>query len=88
MTIQDDDWRLQGQEKYLFGVELHKSRWIPGGPSNDHDHCEFCSVKFMAAVGSDELDHGYTTANRYHWICDQCFEDFQDRFQWKVAPRA
>jgi hypothetical protein len=42
-----DDWRLQGQEKYLKGVMLSLIAYSPSNPNNDHDHCEFCGEKFM-----------------------------------------
>jgi len=32
----------------------------------------------------DILHAGYTTEDKYRWVCDQCFEDFKDRFQWRV----
>src|SRR5438046_2664461 len=80
------DWRLTGQEKYLFGVLLHWSTWRPpeGNPDWDHDHCEFCGQKFMLSDSSEAQQEGYTTEDRYHWICRKCFKDFKDRFQWNV----
>jgi hypothetical protein len=88
MSAQGNDWRLQGQEKYLLGVELLWSRWIPSNPNNDHDHCEFCSAKFMAEGVPNALHEGYTTATHYHWVCEQCYADFKERFQWKDTSRA
>lgn len=44
----------------------------------------------------DVLTEGYTTtaahshspAAESHWICKPCFDDFADRFQWRiVGPR-
>ena len=43
----DDDWRLQGQEKYLFGATLLRKRYKAWSEDWDHDHCEFCWAKFM-----------------------------------------
>jgi hypothetical protein len=80
------DWRLQGQESYLQGVTLYhrqyhryvqNSKW-------DHDHCEFCNTKFMVEEYSDVLHQGYSTADDYHWVCEKCFGDFKDIFQWIV----
>jgi hypothetical protein len=80
-----NDWRLQGQEKYLKGVSLtlkpyskYRERW-------DHDHCSFCNAKFMEQDHPGTLHEGYATDDNYHWVCTQCFEDFKDLFQLKVA---
>lgn len=38
------------------------------------------------------LTEGYATTDAhprgsdYHWICEGCFEDFKDRFEWTVEP--
>jgi hypothetical protein len=79
---------LSGQDKYLKGATLQRrpytrrehidSRW-------DDDHCEFCRALFMADNFPDTLHEGYTTANQYHWICDDCFGDFREMFGWKLV---
>ena len=86
MAEKPDDWRLTGQEAYLFGVHLEWSNWtIPAdNPAWDHDHCEFCWSKFMSVESSEAEHAGYTTADRRHWICLRCFHDFKNRFEWKV----
>jgi hypothetical protein len=28
---------------------------------------------------------GYTTADDYYWVCSSCFDDFRERFAWKVT---
>ena len=78
------DWRLQGQESYLMEVSLKFQSYEPANPKNDHDHCEFCSRKFMKFSNSDSLTEGYTTKDRYRWICKNCFKDFKETFKWKV----
>jgi hypothetical protein len=30
----------------------------------------------------------YATQDDYRWICDQCYEDFHEWFQWKVLQVA
>lgn len=53
----------------------------------DHDHCEFCWATFMVAGASSDpstLAEGYVT-EKGQWICDQCFADFRDEFDWSVA---
>jgi hypothetical protein len=72
--------------------ELEPHEW-------DHDHCEFCWTKFMAANYPPErrewrdrrpeiLAAGYTLAEpgaRRIWICPTCFHDFRDHFGWTVT---
>ena len=81
-------WRRQGQEKYLKGVTLVRRSYVryAQNPDWDHDHCEFCYAKFMVEDHPGVLHDGYATLDDYRWICDQCFEDFRDEFEWKVVP--
>jgi hypothetical protein len=76
------DWRLQGQEKYLADVLLLKKRYRKYRADWDHDHCEFCSHKFSEQAG--DLHDGYVTEDGYHWICEDCYEDFKAKFRWTV----
>ncbi|MCH5348206.1 MAG: hypothetical protein J1E40_02690 [Oscillospiraceae bacterium] len=79
-----DDWRRNGQEKYLTDTELiftdifkrFSDKW-------EHEHCEFCMEKFSAA--DNDLHSGYCTSDRLHWICPECFEDFKEEFRWTVS---
>jgi len=79
----DNDWRLQGQERYLLGLEFQNSAYA-STPGNDHDHCEFCGMKFSVTI-PDALKHGYSTRDNYRWICSPCFADFKDRFKWRIV---
>jgi hypothetical protein len=86
MNVDKSDWRLRGQEKYLKGVTLVRRRYrkYAKSPSWDHDHCAFCWAKFMVEDYPNVLHQGYATADDYHWICEQCFEDFKDMFRWNA----
>ena len=83
------DWRLCGQEKYLFGAVLrHRPyRRYPKNPDWDHDHCEFCWAKFMVEEHADVLHEGYCTLDEYRWICGECFADFKEMFSWRLDPQ-
>jgi len=83
-----DDWRRQGQERYLKGVALTWKRYTNYREGWDHDHCEFCSAKFMESGDSDALKEGYATEGEYRWICKQCFEDFREEYKWTVSNNA
>jgi hypothetical protein len=76
------DWRLQGQESYLKNAELWFCDYEPFRAGWEHDHCEFCSQK-IAVTGGD-FTKGYATIDRYHWICENCFEDFKDQFGFSL----
>ena len=80
--LQQDDGRLLPQHERLHGLTLVHQPWKPANPRNDHDHCEFCWDKFANCDGC--LGEGYSTEDRESWICDACFEDFKERFKWKV----
>lgn len=77
-----NDWRRQGQEQFLKGVKLFLRNYRPYRSGWDHDHCEFCGAKFSLSKG--DLKKGYSTKDGYHWICNNCFQDFKDEFEWDV----
>lgn len=69
-----DDWRRQGQERYLAGRTFVLRTYAPYREGWEHDHCEFCGHKFSLADG--DLQRGYVTTDNYHWVCERCFQDF------------
>jgi hypothetical protein len=84
MASPGDDWRLTNQEQYLRGVTLYRRRYTSHRPGWDHDHCSFCWAKFSESL-PDAFREGWTTSDGYYWICDQCFQDFRDRFEWTLG---
>ncbi len=83
--VDDSDWRLTGQERYLMGSTLYRQRWTQTREHWDHDHCEFCWAEFADSDDPEILHEGYTDTKQYRWICSTCFEDFRDRFAWRLA---
>ena len=77
-----DDWRFMGQDKYLMGSTLQFIPYVRWSETWDHDHCDFCNETF-SEYGSD-LHKGYCTLDKKNWICEKCFNDFKEMFQWKV----
>ncbi|MDB5973710.1 MAG: hypothetical protein JWR07_470 [Nevskia sp.] len=77
-----EDWRLHGQEEFLKGASLTLRTWSSPDPHWDHDHCEFCWAKIAATSIPDAVQEGYATADLKHWVCRQCFADFQEQFAW------
>lgn len=76
-----DDWRRHGQEKYLKGENLIARDYYIYRDGWDHDHCEFCGAKF--SLDKNDLNEGYATKDGYHWVCQDCYNDFKDEFNWK-----
>ena len=83
--VDDSDWRLQGQEKYLQGAVLKRLRYSPVRADWDHDHCEFCGAKFAGVDHPDALIEGFATTDRSRWVCATCFGDFRERFGWSLT---
>jgi hypothetical protein len=48
-----DDWRRTGQERYLSGLRFTWKRYQALSGNWEHEHCEFCSKKFLDASYSD-----------------------------------
>ena len=75
-----EDWRLNGQEDYLMYAKLAKQKFkFQGG--YDHVHCDFCWAKISEYEG--DLEEGYCTESEEHWVCEECYNDFKNRFCWK-----
>lgn len=93
----EDDWRVRDQEDYLrekilihknFKSNLPKELAPDDDPRNynDHEHCIFCWHKFMEDCKDIEdcSTSGYCTLDEKYWICEKCFNDFKERFNWKL----
>lgn len=89
----ESDWRLQGQEDYLFGrtfqigefkshpaIKLKENKLYPA--TWDHEHCEFCNTKF--SLSPDDLSRGYMTLDGQYWVCEDCFKDFSGAFHFRM----
>ena len=75
------DWRLNGQERYLYGVKLKHMNIKDKLNPSDHEHCEFCLEKISNYHNT--IHDAYCTEEEYHWVCDNCYNDFKARFNWK-----
>lgn len=84
--VDKNDWRRQGQEKHLCGVELYFIEFKPFSEQWEHEHCCFCWDKFSS--NDNNLKFGYCTTPQNektsNWICPNCFNDFKDEFGWTV----
>ncbi len=84
--IEKNDWRLQGQERYLIGEKFIFKKYQMKSEKWDHDHCEFCWKKFMETDDSNDeiINEGYSTVDNYRWICKECFNDFKEMFKLEI----
>ena len=73
------DWRISNQSNYLNGVKLIYCKYEIYNEHWDHDHCSFCWEKFVEGI------HGYCTLDKYHWICQDCYNDFKEKFNWDLS---
>ena len=80
---EEGDWRLTNQLSYFKGATLSWQRYRPTDRW-EHDHCEFCWIKFRDDEDPEILREGYATPDGYRWVCQTCFEDFKDLFEWKL----
>jgi hypothetical protein len=79
-----DDWRRKGQENYLSGAILSLQKYTKQSSTWEHDHCEFCGVKFMEKEQKDVQTEGYVSNDGYRWVCKTCFEDFKSEYNWNI----
>ncbi|MBR2404702.1 MAG: hypothetical protein IKA95_03495 [Clostridia bacterium] len=75
------DWRLTNQKEYLFGKTLLKGSFKVYREGWEHEHCAFCSERIDSSTTM-----AYSTEDHYHWICEDCFNDFKKMFEWVVVP--
>ena len=77
--VKSDDWRLTGQESYLLFTKVKKilpKEYIDNleKPELFHEHCSFCWDK----VEENKDKKHYCTLDNYHWICNDCYNDFKE----------
>jgi len=81
--VDKNDWRLMGQEDYLMNAKLRRESYAAPTLTWDHDHCAFCSLKFSENEG--DLHVGYRELKDSHWVCEECFRDFKEMFNFTVV---
>lgn len=76
---------------WLEGIRLKFEPYKQWFPNWGHDNCEFCMTKFAEREEIPEALHeGYASKgipkrkDGYYWICKKCFEEFKDKYKWKV----
>ncbi len=82
--IEENDWRLRGQEEYMKSLQFEFIQFIPKRGSSVHVHCEFCWHKFMECPENVEdcSNQGFCSVDERYWVCKECFKDFKEMFNW------
>ena len=78
--MNNNDWRLTNQKNYLYKKKLIKGKYVPYRSGWEHDHCEFCSERI-----DKNTSIAYSTEDGYHWICEECYNDFKEMFKWDIV---
>lgn len=77
-----DDWRIMGQEGYLMGKSLQYRKFRKELCHEDYDQCDFCWECFDRDNSTPM--HAYFVPEERLWICERCYKDFREHFQWTV----
>jgi hypothetical protein len=80
--LEKNDWRLTNQMDFLYEKPLIHVHFQKDSDTWDHEHCEFC----METI-NDNTKMSYCTLDHYHWICEDCFNDFKEMFKWTVVDK-
>ena len=83
----ETDWRLDTYNGYLNGAAFTLEKFV-STEDNDHEHCIFC-WKDITDLNVEDCDtEGYCTVyektGQEQWICKDCFDEFKNRFNFKV----
>jgi hypothetical protein len=81
------DWRTD-LAQHARGAVLYRQKYTRRSEQWDHDHCEACTAKFMESGPAGTLTEGYATADRYRWICADCFHDLKEEMGWTWLTKA
>jgi Zn-finger protein len=78
----ESDWRIWGQEKALLGERFVRTEFHPVSETDLHEHCAFCWRTFSLAEEDEHV--GYVLEDGAVWVCEKCFSDFRERFNWSL----
>jgi len=73
--------RVQHMKEKLKGIALMRSKWTTIDDSWDHDHCKFC----MKTLDASTEELAYCSEDYYWWICEECFQEYRDEFEWNLV---
>ena len=74
------------QDSFSKGLRSRGGGGRPRAVIGTMDHCACCWAKFAEFDAPDIQHEGYTTADRYNWVCEGCVTDLKDEMDWHLAP--
>ena len=77
-----DDRRIMGQEGYLKNKRLQHRKFNRLLYFEDFGQCGFCYDDFRENTSGPPM--AYYEPITKHWICECCYNDFKDHFEWNV----
>lgn len=60
-------------------------REFKGYTLGDHSHCELCWAVISDIDDPEYFNEGYYCCETHVWLCKQCFQDFAQRFGWRIV---
>ena len=67
-------------EKYKKGGEFFKEYTVN---KFWHTHCDFCTD----TINTNDKRLCFCTEDFNYWICDKCYEDFKNQFEWSILNK-
>ena len=84
------------KNKFYQMIKVYGENWVNSGRGGKefledekiqhfwHEHCALCWEKAV----TDKNSTFYCTIDFKYWICEECFDDFKDRFHWNIKQMA
>jgi hypothetical protein len=82
------DWRLSWGKDFIRDAVFRWEEYLAPSEAWDHDHCVFCTQRFMEVDCPGIERFGYVTDTEVEewWVCRRCFDDLREEFGWHVEP--
>ncbi len=74
----NNNWHLTNQMNYLYQKNLIKGTFKLIVKAGSMNIVLFVLKKMIIPTLA------YSTEDRYHWICPECFDDFKTMFEWRI----
>ena len=68
----------------MANMKFRYAKFVPDHYGSLRTHCEFCWHKFMEkSEGIEDCSsYGYCSSDGKYWVCEECFHDFKEFFNW------
>ncbi len=65
----------------------YELRNFNGCKLGEHSHCELCWAVISNIDDPEYFNEGYFCCETHVWLCKQCFQDFAQRFGWRIVKK-